>query len=285
MDRERNKVAEFYKAKIEEVLNSLLLLEDEITALEERDLGADDVIKEEDEEDGDGVGMEDGEERGEQDALLSPATTVPPRTSNTNPNTRRTFMNRFAPALGRRRKSALTNPHEADILEATVAPSSKRARSRSTQRGLEESVSDGYFADADAIPSPRILPPKSSRGRRSFDLESSEDGGVPHDRRTSTSSNSSRGEFDLSWPRRQTNSLGLVQMDPASVPVFAADQSGLVGERERRKAVYLWTANNDYGTVLRIGFKKRISAVWLEGYALKQYVDLNLTAFEKILKK
>jgi phosphate transporter len=31
--------------------------------------------------------------------------------------------------------------------------------------------------------------------------------------------------------------------------------------------------------------KKRISALWLDLYALKQYVDLNLTAFEKILKK
>jgi hypothetical protein len=51
------------------------------------------------------------------------------------------------------------------------------------------------------------------------------------------------------------------------------------------RAVFVWTANNDYATVVRIGFKKRISALWLEAYALKQYVDLNLTAFEKILKK
>jgi phosphate transporter len=83
-------------------------------------------------------------------------------------------------------------------------------------------------------------------------------------------------------------------MDPTSIPPIIAmsryhqnqnenaeDESG---EMEQRP-VYVWTANNDYGTVLRIGFKKRISAVWLEAYALKQYVDLNLTAFEKILKK
>jgi phosphate transporter len=48
---------------------------------------------------------------------------------------------------------------------------------------------------------------------------------------------------------------------------------------------YIWTANSDYGKVVRIGFKKRIAALWLEGNSLGQYTELNMTAFEKILKK
>lgn len=48
---------------------------------------------------------------------------------------------------------------------------------------------------------------------------------------------------------------------------------------------YIWTASSDYGKVLRIGFKKRIASLWLDGHSLRGYADLNMTAFEKILKK
>lgn len=69
--------------------------------------------------------------------------------------------------------------------------------------------------------------------------------------------------------RRGRRHLGLVPMNHES------------GEGD----AYIWTANTDYGKVLRIGFKKRIATLWLDANSLKQYVDLNLTAFEKILKK
>jgi len=71
------------------------------------------------------------------------------------------------------------------------------------------------------------------------------------------------------------------EFQPAPVEVETEEEE----EEDESRPVFVWTGTNDHATVMRIGFKKRISAVWLEAYALKQYVELNLTAFEKILKK
>jgi phosphate transporter len=248
-------------------------------------VGQDDTIKEEDEDEGDeadddvdGNLHSNGIGRDEASPLVKP---VRPSVSSplARPNIypRRSMLSRLAPSFGRRRKG-VSNQHEADLLEPAVVGSA-RTRSRSATRGggLESSQEESYFAG-------RI--PKSRGSRRPSDLESSEEGTTGHskDRRTSISSASSHGpEYD-GFPRRSYHSLGLVQMDPASIPSAVRDaregeEGGLLGP------VWVWTANNDFGTVLRIGYKKRISAVWLEAYALKQYVELNMTAFEKILKK
>ncbi|WWC71593.1 uncharacterized protein I206_105551 [Kwoniella pini CBS 10737] len=311
LDKERNKVTEFYHTKLEELFRSYELLEEEIAGLEERDLGQDDTIKEVDEEDEDLIDG-NGETR-ETDNLLSPSLsqTFP---SKSPVRSRPSIVGRLGGLrkFGRRR-SVMNNPDEADLMEASIRPrerSSNRASSRNGGNGngnLGDSVASGYFAGEENGPvsSPmggRVPLPKKGR-RSSADLESSTDELVPNnsngtgtiDRRTSFSSISSH-EGDFSWPKRRFHSLGLVQMDPATVPEWAGPKNnhdeeegiqpnhGFAGPNSR-KPVFVWTANNDYGTVLRIGFKKRISSVWLEAYALKQYVDLNMTAFEKILKK
>lgn len=105
--------------------------------------------------------------------------------------------------------------------------------------------------------------------------------GVPLVRRASSVSNSSSQDRDAFYPRRKLRSLGLVEMDSADVPEQAIQ--GGVGEEER--PIYVWTGTSDHATVLRISFKRRIAEVWLEAYALKSFVELNLTAFTKILKK
>lgn len=74
-------------------------------------------------------------------------------------------------------------------------------------------------------------------------------------------------------------------MDPAEVPEASKGDQEEDEHEDDGRPVYVWTGSNDYATVMRLSFKRRISEVWLEAYALKQYVDLNLTAFEKILKK
>ena len=283
LDMEREKVTNFYRSKFQELRGTSERLEEEAAAVEDRDLGLDDVIKEED-EDEDGGDEEDGGRAGESDGLLSPQ--VPVTTSRPPGQARRSMFSRLAPGFGRnrRRTSAVPGPHEADILEATIG-STRGTRSRSTSLGLDQSVSSGYFADD--RPRGRIPPPK--RGRRSSEMES-EDGAGTTDRRTSFSSASSH-EHDIGFSRRGVNSLGLVEMDPAGVSSavsrtsYGEDEEHRVVSESGERPVFIWTANNDYGTVLRIGFKKRISAMWLEAYALKQYVELNLTAFEKILKK
>jgi phosphate transporter len=243
-------------------------LEQEVRGMEDRELG-EDVIKEEDEEE------DEGEFR-ETDDLLSPGMAPPPRPA---PKSRTSFMNRMAPSMGRRRKSILPTgtTHEADLHEGQL----RTQRSRSTGR-----VS--FSADDGANLSPKAL----GRGRRSSDFESSEDGPLnvtARDRRTSLSSTSSHErEHDINLSARSNmSSLGLVPMDPAEVPEWLWRPEGrdVEEDAENRDPIYIWTGSGNYGTFARIALKKKISRVWLDTYSLKQYVDLNLTAFEKILKK
>jgi phosphate transporter len=285
LDRERNKVAEFYRSKYEELRGTFERMEQEVAALEDRDLGPDDVIKEEDE---DGIGEEAGCERAaENDPLLSPQNLSEPVRPAVQSRT--SMFSRLNPAFSRNRRRK-PGQHEADILEASMS-GTRRSRSRSTSVGMDQSLSGSFHRDdrpGVSLSNGRVPGPK--RVRRPSDMESSEDGAGTHDRRTSISSTSTH-ERDLVWSRQGMDSLGLVPMDSPAVPSLASKPPGGADEEQGNveedgsRPVLVWTANNDYGTVLRIGFKKRISAVWLEAYALKQYVDLNLTAFEKILKK
>ncbi|WVQ81862.1 hypothetical protein IAT38_003989 [Cryptococcus sp. DSM 104549] len=298
LDKERSKVTDFYKSKFEELLRSYELLEEEVAGLEERDLGADDTIKEVDEEDEEGQEGEGGRDEvivRETDALIEPSHS-PTRTRSFG-RPKPSFASRIGSfRLGRRKSAAITSRGDADILEASIPPPLRSGGQRSPSLGrngrMSDSMTSSYFDDASVIsPAPGRVPlPRG--GRRTSDLESSVEDVGSHDRRASISSLSSH-EGDFHWPRRRYHSLGLVQMDPATVPEWAQTVEGDVeqgnnvglGEAGGKKAVFVWTASNDYATVLRIGFKKRISAVWLDAYALKQYVELNLTAFEKILKK
>lgn len=270
LDRERKKVEDFYNGKLNEIRSAFDALEGEVRGMEERELG-EDVIKEEDEEE------EDGEMR-ETDGLISPGHVTTPRPTLKN---RSSFMNRMAPSMGRRRKSILPvapgATHEADLHE----PQLRTARSRSTGRA-SFSVEDGS----------NTSPKAPARGRRSSDIESSDDGpsNLPRDRRTSLSSTSSHErepDFGSLSARSRLQSLGLVLMDPAEVPDWLWRPEGRDVEEnaEQRDPVYIWTGTGNYGTFARISLKKKISRVWLDCYSLKQYVDLNLTAFEKILKK
>ena len=256
------------------------LLEEEIRGLEDRDLGADDVIKEEDEEEDDGPDDDgDVDVRGEDDAIITPKK----RRISARPKyqPRSSILKRFIP-FGQRRKCNVQNSHDADIYEATMGPS----RSNRLSAGNLPAVS-GSVGSLDP-PSP-VIGSRPVLGRRralSTGQESSDDRMGSSERRTSISSNSSH-ERDI-WSTSAHLSLGLVEMDQDMVPDFAkpsANSGDEIDGLEEDRPVFVWTANHDRATVLRIGFKKRISAVWLEVYSLKQYVDLNLTAFEKILKK
>jgi phosphate transporter len=266
LDRERKKVEDFYHTKLAEIQTAFEALESEVRSMEDRDLG-EDVIKEEEEEE-----EELAEFRETDDLLGAP----PPRPSVKN---RTSFMNRMAPSLGRRRRSILPTAaaatHEADLHESQL----RTQRSRSTGR-ISFSADDGS----------NLSPKAAAKGRRSSDVESSEDGpshNLIRDRRTSSSSTSSHDkepDFTLS---SRAKSLGLVLMDPAEVPDWLWRPQGrdVEEDAEQREPVYIWTGTGNYGTFARISLKKKISRVWLDTYSLKQYVDLNLTAFEKILKK
>lgn len=302
LNKERNKVTEFYKSKFEELTRSFEQLEEEIAGLEERDLH-DDTIKEVDEEDEDaeeGQGeRQDIPSTRETDNLLGHSSSPtrarsPNRARSPLPRPRPSFVGRLGSSFnfGRRKSAALPNPRDPDILEASIQPTYRSSQSpNATRPRMSDSMTSSYF---DEHAPGRVPGPRS--GRRVSDFDSSADdirttpGG--HDRRASMSSLSSH-EGDFNWHRRRYNSLGLVEMDPSTVPDWAVTsvgdveegRNGFLHDPNAKQAVFVWTANNDYATVLRIGLKKRISKVWLDAYALKQYVELNMTAFEKILKK
>ena len=292
LDKEREKVTEFYKQKEGELHQNLDLLIDEISVLEARDLGTDDVIKEEDEDERSNVDEEEGH-TSEGEALINYRNSIfaSPAAGAVRPKYRPRYS-----LLGRlggfgRRRSTIKNSDGADILEAAYAPALSRRRSSSQNRMLASvSTLEGVQEEGSMSPRSNLRPPGIKR------QVSIDDDGLRseanHDRRTSVSSASSH-EPDFWSTRKTVLSLGLVEMEEEDIPSFVFSRPRLNGDAEGdaengasdERPVFVWTANNDYSTVVRIGFKKRIAALWLEAYALKQYVDLNLTAFEKILKK
>lgn len=326
LDREREKVADFYKGKYKELAETYQVLLSEITAIEDRELGGDDVIKEENEEEADGSDDEGDGLNGESDVLLrrSSHSNFPGQGSAANRplmQKRASIMHRLGAGWkSRRRGSALpTSTHEADLMEASVASlQTRRSSNDGGARRLSQSADEAMLSPSSEMPpsatsnaspvSPARRKTSTRRHRASSDLGSS-DLERERDRRTSMSSTSSHEqERDFVLPRSRWQSLELVEMDAGDVPDFSVSPAvGMTyragrgngdaemgdiqeegegeGEASGDRPVYVWTGSNDHATVLRIGFKKRVSANWLEAYALKQYVDLNLTAFEKILKK
>lgn len=258
LDRERNKVARFYDSKLDELRQQEDDLEAEVRQIEEREFG--EVIYED-------------EWEGENPMSASQLSSGPgsPTNSVHRPAQRKrnSIFGRL-PGMGR---SSVSGDH-ADIFQSTlpapVRTSSSRQRSRSIQ-----------YADEEMSPGTRTKPLPPIRARAFSEVSSAGD-----DRRHSFSTTSSAGAWRQSLAASSGHNLGLVAMDPSAYPEWLKEEVqrdeesvGIGGE------FYNWTGNSDYATVLRIGFKKRISALWLDLYALKQYVDLNFTAFEKILKK
>lgn len=268
LDREREKVATFYNTKLAELLASEDLIEDEVHSIELRELSGDDeLIREEDED------LDDDADEG--DALMhapSPGRHLHKRGS---------VFGRLPsmPRIGR----AKVSTDQADIIESTFpGPVRRGSRQRSRSVVYPSTTEDEGGTSTGGPPSPvRARVPQHRRALS--DLSSADD---PHfDRRTSFSSMSSGG----GWGRggRRTQKLGLQAIEPSNYPEWLQDEvhrDEEAGDLDDT-VYYNWTGNSDYATVLRIGFKKRISALWLDFYALKQYVDLNMTAFEKILKK
>ena len=335
LDREREKVESFYRGKYADLADTYRVLLDEITAIEDRELGGDDVIKEENEED---ISDDDGDGAiGDSDVLLRRSSSnFPGHTSggggaaSNRPlmQKRASIMHRLGAGWkARRRGSALpTSTHEADLMEASVASlnaAQPRRLSLEGSRRMSQSADEAMLSPTAELPpsagtagtsaSPTARRKSAGRHqRRSSDLgsasnDSQADRDRDRDRRASMSSTSSH-EREFALPRRRWQSLELVQMDDTEVPDAVKEDNGTgvrgrmangngdaemgdiqeeeqYGGMEQDRPVYVWTGSNDHATVMRIGFKKRVSANWLEAYALKQYVDLNLTAFEKILKK
>lgn len=272
MDKERTKVATFYESKLAELRASTDVLQGEVSSIEQRELQADEdeVIREENEYEIETGEDEDADERANLlGSLPSPAVL-------SSVKKRGSIFGKL-PQLGRR--SSVTND-SADVFQSSLPADVRTSQSR--QRARSQSLGVGPM-DEEAPPlSPRT---PRHRSRAMSDLSSADD---HFDRRGSLSSLSSGGGLWRSTPSRRAHKLGLVPMDPSAYPDWLKDEIAKGGsdpESATKHVYYIWKGNSDYATVLRIGMKKRMTALWLDLYALKQYVDLNFTAFQKILKK
>lgn len=267
LDREKGKVIAFYTSKLEELGTSDDLIEGEVHSIEVRELhGAEDEVIREEEEDED-------YEPSEGDILLGRTPTSPHRTPQRK---RSSFFGRLPgmPKIGQ----GVVSGDAADIMESTLPATIRTPGSRQRSRSIPYPLGT---EEGSAPVSPKT--PRPRRTRALSDLSSADDA---HDRRTSISSVSTG--LGASWMRSsiRAHKLGLQVIHPSQYPDWLKEEVTRDEEEGSSKpAFYNWTGNSDYATVLRIGMKKRIAALWLDLYALKQYVDLNFTAFEKILKK
>ena len=245
----------------------------------------DDVIKEEDEDEADAEVNDDIDARGENDNLLRSPDFGSRRTTPARPRYKGTpgIFNRFMPSF-KRHTGGLDQSRDPDLMEANLGPSLRQTRSRGASSGMAESVSSLDDAFITPAKTHRSFGSRRARSTGPDALNANVTPSLTRERGMSMSSGSSH-DVEI-WQSRHF-SLGLEEMNPVDVPVLARKDQNLapVTETEEDRPIYVWTASHDRATVLRIGFKKRISAVWLEAYALKQYVELNHTAFEKILKK
>lgn len=240
----------------------------EVDSIEQRELSADndEVIREEDEWD-----AEDDDERAN---LLSD---LPAPGILAGQRKRGSIFGKL-PTFARR--SSVTND-SADVIQSSLPADVRSSSSRQRSRSL---VITGSSTEDDlAASQPQLSPRAKHRSRALSDLSSADD---HFDRRGSMSSISSGGGLWRST--RRAHKLGLQPMDPSMYPDWLKDELAKGSDLEStstKHIYYVWKGNSDYATVLRIGMKKRIAALWLDLYALKQYVDLNFTAFQKILKK
>ncbi|TXT14263.1 uncharacterized protein COLE_00456 [Cutaneotrichosporon oleaginosum] len=274
LDRERNKVATFYETKLAELRNSTDVITGEVDSIEQRELNADndEVIREEDEWE-----AEDADERANLlSDLPSSGAMAPPRKRNSI----------FGKLPSFPRRSSVTKD-SADVIQSSLPAEVRSSSSRQRSRSLVvtgSSTEDELASSRDMIASqPQLSPRTKHRSRALSDLSSADD---HFDRRGSMSSISSGGGLWRST--RRAHKLGLQPMDPSTYPEWLKEELAKASDIESastKHIYYVWKGNTDYATVLRIGMKKRITALWLDLYALKQYVDLNFTAFQKILKK
>ncbi|KAJ9098893.1 hypothetical protein QFC19_006232 [Naganishia cerealis] len=307
-DRERNKVIEFYKEKEQELTENYRTIQHEIKLLEDREL--EDVIEEEDEEEGEEQGDgnqhddretynnstpgQSGVSHGQSQPRLSEearrlshddqrlidvegAPTSPPIAATNAPPG-------FFKRLSNFSRSSPDTKDETDLLEAALSPAVQQSQlSGRNPSGKPRSRSRSVLPPSPMRKGSNAGPsPKFKRSVSDYELPSP--GMAAQNAREHRLSVSSASSGGAGHGYRFRGNLGLIPMDNSGVADSMISSSSAQGGICHVGA-FIWTANSDYGKVVRIGFKKRIAALWLEGHSLGQYTDLNMTAFEKILKK
>ncbi|SPO30275.1 probable PHO91 - similarity to Pho87p and Pho90p [Ustilago trichophora] len=261
LDKELNKIVEFYLQKDAELRADLQRLNDDLERTENEDYDEDSDFGLSDEDDDD-------------DDLID---TV--RTGKASTARRPSIEDVF----NQPRKY-----NEASRQEQRMREGSGPSRSRKDSR---VSTEDG---------STPARPP-NNRNRSSQLLDQSADLSDAGDtsgfaKRTRSSSNASQSGSKGRWAnifgkkpvRRRSLGLMLAGDDPANSQDRLAAASSEAGDSSfagDAKTMSIWTAENDYAIDMRITFKKRITDLFVAMSELKQFVQLNETGMRKILKK
>ncbi|PWY97005.1 SPX-domain-containing protein [Testicularia cyperi] len=283
LDKELEKIVEFFLDKESEMLADLQKLEQDLERTENEDFDDDSDFAFSDDEDDD-------------DDLVD---TV--RTGKASANRR--------PSI----EAVFSDPHkynqasrQEQALRGMGAPSRTRKDSRAR-------TDDGTTSTR---PGPARKRSSQLLDRSSHDLAPSDAGDTSYDRsyRTRSTSNASQTQNSTGKPRWSSifgkkpvrrRSLGIVLAPGAGDDAAAGAGAGAANGQDRltpagygagtsdagdssfaeSKPMSIWTAENDYAIDMRITFKKRITDLFVAMSELRQFVQLNETGMRKILKK
>ncbi|PWN51228.1 SPX-domain-containing protein [Violaceomyces palustris] len=295
LDKEMQKVVDFFHQKEEELLNELQTLQIDLERTESLEVpeDSDEAFSDEDDEDDEGLESMNttfkGTHRGAHRRRSSiDALFTDPSRYNEASRQERALRGWTSDHRSRGRRSTVDSANEEEAVS-----NSGRTRSKSGSRNLIDQAQEQGAATAEAS-IPDLL--AADKARRPRAQSNASQGHIqPH----SHSHKSGKwGIFSKRPVRRQ--SLGLINpsdvMDAnhergssaggylKSSTAGGSDAGGSSFGGEA-KSLSIWTAENDYAIDMRITFKKRITDLFVALSELKQFVQLNETGMKKILKK
>lgn len=265
LDKELNKIVEFYLGKEAELKADLQQLKDDLERTENEDFQDDSDY---------GISDEDDDDEELIDTVRTGKASANRRNSLEDVFNQPRKYNQASRQEQRMREggSSRTRKDSRATLEDGTNPS-RPPNNRNRSSGLLDSSAADISATGDTS------------------------GFAKRTRSSSNASQSGRARWASIFGKKPTRrrSLGLILANGANNedPANSQDRLNAPGSSDPGdsslggdgKTVSIWTAENDYAIDIRITFKKRITDLFVALSELKQFVQLNETGMRKILKK
>ncbi|OAV95925.1 hypothetical protein PTTG_04755 [Puccinia triticina 1-1 BBBD Race 1] len=281
LSQELSKVEQFYQSKQQELIDELNGLTNEIESIEKQGMqliqdsfnqsarSTEEAIEDEDDEEDD-----DEEDDGRGDEGPSNNSARPRRIS---PSTKRQQLLKSAsifgilPILGfsskasRSRRSKSLSRSRA----SSTNPTPHRMPKNVNSHLIDVNPSTSVAATKPASPTTPMATSNAARGSTSLDVNT---------RATQHDSSQQRSAISKWLPHspKTSRSLSLGSQGPQKRPLQSAIAPNLSE---------FWMSNVEFIHDSRVFFKRRITQLFVNLNSLKTYIDLNFTAFRKILKK
>ncbi|GAA5954427.1 hypothetical protein JCM21900_006807 [Sporobolomyces salmonicolor] len=279
LDKELNKITEFYSAKEMELLGDFVLLKEDLERLREEEGSY--TSNEEDHRGRATSGASDSEDEDEEGEGFRKVLTNPRRYDAATRAGRKTMR----PRLGRTVSSGESGSRNRDRERAPIKP--KRVGNRA--RALSSASETGDLLGLDEALDEEDLNGEGAPAARD---RTSVDNGVPADL-LPPDDFPSRPEYS---PRHSASS-----QQPSHTNNYRKRTAGARGARGRSRMSAslltteeelggvggggVWDGLSDWAIDTRIMYKRRLAALFTSLSELKQYVDLNYTGLSKVLKK